>query len=106
MASTDALVSIERIVTDFLFGYEKSEQRYALYLRHACICFQDFNLYDGEILQSAKVTINPTLKCIDMPDDLLKFVDIITPNRGGGWSFTQKNSIITTTTTTGGVEIR
>jgi len=103
---TPALISIERIVTDFLFGYKKGTDDYPLYLRHACFAFQDFNLYDGEILQTAKVTINPLLKCIELPDDCQKVIDLVTPVKGGWWSFTQKDNIVNTTTTVGGVETR
>ena len=106
MADTAALVSLERIVTDFLFGYEKGTERYAIMLRHACLCYQDFNLYDGEIQTSAKVVINPTLKCIELPDDCIKVIDLVTPIKGGWWSFTQKDNIVNTTTTVGGVETR
>jgi hypothetical protein len=103
---TAALVPIEQVVTTFLFSYKKSTEDYSLYLQHACNCFMDFNLYDGEILQTAKVTIDPNLKCINMPDDLIKFIDLVTPNKGGWWSFTQKDNIVNTTTTVGGVETR
>jgi hypothetical protein len=41
-----------------------------------------------------------------MPDDLLKFIDMVTPIKGGWWSFTQKDSIVNTTTTVSGVETR
>jgi hypothetical protein len=103
---TAALISIEKVVTDFLFGYKKSADDYPLYVRHACACFMDFNLYDGEILTTAKCTLNTTLKCIEMPDDLIKFIDLVTPIKGGWWSFTQKDTIVNTTTMVGGVETR
>jgi hypothetical protein len=106
MSDTAALISIEKIVTDFLFAYRKGTEDYPLYVRHAAVCFQDFNLYDGEIFQTTKVTINPTLKCIEMPDDLLKFIDLVIPIKGGWWSFTQKDNIVTTTTMVGAVETR
>jgi hypothetical protein len=106
MADTNALIPIEQIVTDFLFAYRHGTDDYPLYLRHACMAVQDFNLYDGEILNTVKVTIDPVLKCIDMPDDLIKFIDLVTPIKGGWWSFTQKDNIVNTTTTVGGVETR
>jgi hypothetical protein len=106
MTSTAALVSIESVVTRWLFKYKKSADDYALYLEHCAQCYQDFNLYDGEIFTTAKVTINQTLKCIDMPADLLKFIDLVTPIKGGWWSFTQKDNIVTTTTMVGAVETR
>lgn len=103
---TNALISIERVVMDFLHGYKKGTEDYSLYVHHACKCYQDFNLYDGEILQTAKVTINTTLKCIDMPDDLIKFIDLVTPASGVWWSFTRKDDMVNTTTTVAGVETR
>lgn len=103
---TNALVSIEKVVTDFLFGYKKSADDYPLYVRHAALCYQDFNLYDGEILTTAKVVYNTFLKCIEIPDDCQKFIDIVTPIKGGWWSFTQKDSIVNTTTMVGAVETR
>jgi hypothetical protein len=103
---TPALVPIEQVVTDFLFAYKHSTEDYSLYVRHACMAYQDFNLYDGEILQTVKVTIDPILKCIEFPDDMTKFIDLVTPIKGGWWSFTQKDNIVNTTTTVGGVETR
>jgi hypothetical protein len=106
MTDTSALIPIEQIVTRWLFKYRKSVDDYGLYVEHAAQCYQDFNLYDGEILTTAKVTLNPTLKCIEMPDDLLKFINLVTPIKGGYWSFTQNDNIVNTTTTVGGVETR
>jgi len=106
MADTNALISLEEVVTTYLFAYKKPTEDYSLYVQHACKCFQEFNLYDGEILQAQKVTLDTTLKCFYMPDDLLKFIDLVTPIAGGWWSFTQKDNIVNTTTTTGGVETR
>jgi len=106
MSDTASLLSIEKVVTEFLFAYKKPTEDYSLYVQHACRCFQDFNLYDGEILTTAKVTVNSTLNCIDLPDDCQKVIDLVTPIKGGWWSFTQKDSIVNTTTTVGGVETR
>jgi hypothetical protein len=106
MADTSAIVSIEQTVTTFLFAYKKSTEDYSLYCQHACRCIQDFNLYDGNIPVTAKVTVNTTLKCIDMPDDMITFVDLMTPIKGGWWSFSQKDQMVNTTTTTAGVEGR
>jgi hypothetical protein len=103
---TNALVSLEEIVSTFLFAYKKNTEDYSLYTQHCARCIQDFNLYDGNIAQSVKVQINTTLKCIDMPDDMLTFIDLLTPQNGAWWSFSQKDQIVNTTTTTLGVEGR
>jgi hypothetical protein len=104
MADTNALLNIERIVTEFLLGYYKTTDDYFIYLNHACRCYQDFNLYDGNVVTYAKFTLDPNLKWLDMPDDMQTFVDLVTPFRGSNWSFTAKDRMVTTTTTTGGVE--
>jgi hypothetical protein len=106
MADTNALIPIEQAVTAFLFGYKKSTEDYSLYVQHACRAVENFNLYDGNIVVTAKVTINPTLKCIDMPDDMQTFVDLVTPIAGEWWSFTEKGRMVNTTTFSGGTETR
>jgi hypothetical protein len=102
---SNALISLEEITSRYLLKYKKSTEDYVLYLEHSAACIQDFNLYDGNIATTAKVTLNTTLKCIDMPSDMLSFIDLVTPIDGGWWSFTEKN-IVNTTTFTGGVEGR
>jgi hypothetical protein len=102
---TEGLISIEKIVTQFMLSYKKTTEDYVSYLSHALNCVQSFNLYDGNLAVTAKVTLNTTLKCIEMPTDMLSFIDLVTPLDGGWWSFTEKN-IVNTTTTTGGVEGR
>jgi hypothetical protein len=106
MADSLALVSIEQVVTTFLFSYKKPTEDYSLYLQHACRAVQDFSLYDGNIATTAKVTLNTTLKCIDMPTDMLTFIDLVTPLNGSWWSFTEKPRMVNTTTFTGAVEGR
>lgn len=103
---TDAVQSIEKIVSTYLFAYKKSTEDYSLYVQHAANCFQDFNLYDGNTVQYEKVTIDPLKKWIDMPDDMVQFKELLTPIDGGWWSFSEKTQIVTTTTTVGAVEGR
>jgi hypothetical protein len=106
MADTTALISLEQIVSTFLFGYKKQTEDYSLYVQHAARAVEDFNLYDGNIPTTLKVTIDTTLKCIDMPDDMQQFVELVTPIEGQWWSFTEKSRIVNTTTFTGAVEGR
>jgi hypothetical protein len=103
---TNALTRLDQVVTDFLLGYYKSTNDYVQYMKHACQVVQDFNLYDGNLVVTAKVSLNTTLKCIEMPVDMIQFVDIVTPQRGSWWSFTEKDRMVNTTTFTGGVEGR
>ena len=106
MADTNALLPLEQVITTYLFSYKKPTEDYSLYMQHAAQCLQNFNLYDGNIPVKVKVTINTTLKCIEMPDDMQTFIDLLTPIKGSWWSFTQKDQIVNTTTVTGGVESR
>jgi hypothetical protein len=101
---TDTFIPIEQAVTRFLFSYKKSLDDATIYTEHACNCYQDFNLYDGNIATYAKFTLDPNLKWLDMPDDMQSFIDLVTPFRGSFWSFSEKSQIVHTTTTTGGVE--
>ena len=103
---TNGVKEIESIVSEFLFSYKLSTDDFAIYVNHACLCFQDFNLYDGNIAVSQKFTLDTTLKWIDLPDDFVAFIDLVTPNRGQWWSFTEKDRIINTTTFDGAVEGR
>jgi len=75
-------------------------------LEHALRAIQDFNLYDGGIPVTQKVVLNTTLKCIDMPTDMITFIDLVTPLDGQWWSFTNKANMVNTTTFTNGVEGR
>ncbi len=105
MASTPALVSIEDIVTEFLLGYKKTTEDYFTYLHHACACVRDFRLYHSNEVVYYKATVTSN-KWIDMPTDMIGFVDLVTPIVGEWWSFTEKRTIVDTTTFTGLVEGR
>lgn len=103
---TNALVRLDQVVTDFLLGYYKTTNDYVQYMKHACQVVQNFNLYDGNLVVTEKVTINTALKCIEMPGDMVQFIDLVTPQRGSWWSFTEKDRMVNTTTFTGGIEGR
>ena len=106
MADTTAMVSLEKVVSTYLADYKLPTEDWVSYMGHACKVVQDFNLYDGNIVTTQKVTIDTTLKCIELPDDFLRLVDLVTPLRGQWWSFTEKDRIVNTTTTTDSVEGR
>ena len=103
---TDGLINIETVVTRYLLKYKKSTEDTFIYLEHACNCIRDFNLYDGNLVVSEKLTIDNSKKWVDLPDDYVSFIDLVSPMRGQWWSFTQKDTIVNTTTTVGGVEGR
>jgi hypothetical protein len=104
MADSTALISVDQIVTRYLFSYKKPLEDATLYVEHCCTAIQDFNLYDGQLATYQKYTLSATTKWLDMPDDMLTFVDLVTPFRGSMWSFTRKDRIVMTTTTVGAVE--
>jgi hypothetical protein len=101
---TNALLNIEEIVSRFLFKFKLPLEDAVIYIEHACNAVRDFNLYDGNLVTYKKYTLDITKKWLEMPDDMLGFVDLVTPLRGSFWSFSEKSKIVTTTTTTGGVE--
>jgi hypothetical protein len=107
MADTNGLISIEEVVTRYLFKYKRGIDDYAIYVEHAGDCFQAFNLYDGQEVNTVKVTVDTTNKWIDMPDDMIGFNDLfVLQTDGRFWSCTEQRDIISTTTFTGLVEGR
>jgi hypothetical protein len=103
---SNALISVDSIVSRYLLLYKKPTEDAVIYTEHSCMAIQEFNLYDGNLVTYAKFTLDATKKWLDMPDDMLDFVDLVTPFHGSMWSFTRKDRIVMTTTTTGGVEGR
>jgi hypothetical protein len=103
---SDSLIDLNEVVTRFCLLYKKPTEDIVTYLEHAAMCWQHFNLYDGNVVTYQKCTLDLTKKWIDMPDDLVTFIELVTPDRGSNWSFTEKPRMVTTTTTTLGVEGR
>ena len=103
--ATSALISIEQVVSRFLLKYKRPLDDAFIYTEHICNCFRDFRLYDSNQVVTAKVTVNVN-KWIDMPNDMMTFVDLCIPIDGAWWSFTEKTEIVNTTTFTGLVEGR
>ena len=100
MAATNALLAIEDIVTRFALKYKKSTEDYVSYLELACNCVRDFSLYHSGEAITAKVSVTAN-KLIEMPDDMIGFVDLCYPIEGRWWSFTRQDDIVNTTTFTG-----
>ena len=105
MAASNALRTIEEIVTDFLLKYKKTTEDVIIYTSHACECVKLWNLYHGNEVTTAKVSITAN-SLIEMPADMVGFVDLCWYFDGRYWSFTEQRDIVTTTTTVGVTESR
>jgi len=104
--ATPALIDINQAVSQYLLKYKKSTEDALIYTEHACLCFQDFSLYDGNNLVTVKVTVTAN-KWIVMPSDMVGFNDLMVLQTDGSfWPCTERDDMITTTTTTAGVEGR
>jgi hypothetical protein len=103
MTETNALVSIENAVTNYLLGYKKSTEDYVIYLRHACTLLTDFMIHDSQEARSEKVSIS-SLGIIEMPTDLIRLKDVCVAWNGEWWTMTEKPNMVNTTTMAGLVE--
>jgi hypothetical protein len=103
MAETNALISIEQAVTDFLLGYKKTTEDYIIYLRHALTLLTDFMIHDSQEARSEKVAVS-SLGIIEMPTDLIRLKDVCVGWNGEWWTMTERVNLINTTTFTGLVE--
>jgi hypothetical protein len=103
--ATPALIPIEEVITRYLLKYRKSTDDAFIYIEHAANCYREFRMFDSDQQVTSKVTITAN-KLIEMPADMVGFVDLFTPIGGELWSFTEKKYIVNTTTFTGLVEGR
>jgi len=103
--ATPAQISVNEVVSRYLFKYKLSTDDAFIYLEHACNCVRDFHLYDSPNVVPAKVTIT-ALGIIEMPQDMVGFNELYKFIDGVKWPFTFNDNIITTTTIIGGVETR
>jgi len=105
MSKTAAMINVETVVSRFLLKYKLSTDDAFIYTEHCCNAIRDFNLYDSDLPITEKVTVNAN-KWIDMPSDMIGFIDLVLPIGGAWWSFTEKREIVNTTTFTGLTEGR
>lgn len=103
--ATAALINIETVITRYLLKFKLSLDDAFILTEHACDCVSQFNLYDSDFATTAKVSVDAN-KIIEMPSDLVAFVDLVLPYNGKWWSFTEKREIVNTTTFTGLTEGR
>jgi hypothetical protein len=103
--ATNALLTIEEAVTRYMLKYKKSQEDFIIFTEHVCNLYRDFRLHDSNQVVTSKVDIDAN-RIIEMPDDMLSFVDLLYPSNGQWISFTEMSSIVNTTTFTGLVEGR
>lgn len=105
MAHTSALLTVNDIIARFLLKYRKTTDDAVIYTEHAYECIKLWSLYHGNETTTAKVSIDANY-IIEMPSDMLGFIDLCWYFAGRWWSFTEQKDIVTTTTFTGLVEGR
>jgi hypothetical protein len=103
MAETNALVTVEQAVTDYLLAFKKTTEDYIIYVRHACTLLTDFMIHTSQEARSEKIAVS-ALGIIEMPDDLIKLHDVCIPRNGEWWTMTERSGKVNTTTFTGFVE--
>ena len=103
--ATSALINVETVVSRYMLKYRLSTDDAFILTEHACDCVSHFNLYDSDFATTAKTSVDAN-KIIEMPSDMVAFVDLVVPYNGKWWSFTEKREIVNTTTFTGLVEGR
>lgn len=103
--ATNALINIEEVVSRFLLKYEQSTDHAVSFQEHVCNAVRDFRLYDSNQVVSEKVSVS-ALGIIEMPADMLSFVDLCKPYNGQWVSLTEIDTIVNTTTMVGAVETR
>lgn len=105
MANTPALLTLNEVVTRFLLKYKKSTEDAVTYTELAANCVRDWQLYHGNEVTVAKVSIDANY-VIEFPVDMIGFIDLCWYFSGRYWSFTEQKDIVRTTTFTGLVEGR
>ena len=101
--ATDALVTLDQVVTRYLLKYKQPLEDAVIYFEHCANALRDYYIYDAPNVKTAKVSID-ALGIIEMPDDLIGFNGLFKAIDGEWFAFTRKDSLVNTTTTTGGVE--
>ena len=105
MAQTSALLTLEQVVTRYLLKFKRPTEDAITYTEHAANCVRDWNLYNGNKVTTAKVSIDANY-VIEMPTDFIGFVDLCWYFKGRYWSFTRQRNLVRTVTEVGDVESR
>lgn len=98
--ATNALISIEELVTRFLLKYKKSSSDYVIYLEHACALLRQYRTYDSHEAVTESIAVDAN-GIIELPDDMIAFKDLCVSKDGEWWSFTLRPDLINLTTDAG-----
>lgn len=100
MASTNSLVSIEQMVTQFMLRYKKPQDDYVIYTEHACALLRQYRTFDSHEVVTDDVSVDAN-GIIEMPDDMIAFKDLCVSKDGEWWSFTLRPAKVNLTTDAG-----
>jgi hypothetical protein len=100
---TGAIISLEEVVTRWMFKYKKPSDDYNVFLEHSCNVVRDFHVHDSDKFRSEKVAVS-ALGIIEMPVDLIRVKDVCVAKNGEWWTMTQRPEKVNTTTTVALVE--
>lgn len=103
MAYTDALVKLSDTVDRFMLKYKLPMEDGVLYFEHAADCLRNIMSKHSNTTITAKTSVGSN-GIIEMPDDMIGFVNLYVQSGGEFWSFTEKSRMVNTTTGTVGVD--
>ena len=103
MAYTDALVRLSDTVDRFMLKYKLPSEDGVLYFEHAADCLRNILTKHSNISITSKTSVGSN-GIIEMPDDMIGFVNLYVQIGGEFWSFTDKPRMVNTTTGTEGVD--
>lgn len=99
MAVTDALVKLSDTVDRFMLKYKLPMEDGVLYFEHAADCLRNIMTKHSNIAVTAKVSVGSN-GILEMPDDMIGFVNLYVQIGGELWSFTDRPRMVNTTTGT------
>lgn len=105
MASTNAFINLNDLVDRFMLRKKLSTDDAVLYFEHASEAYRRIRRQHSNESVTAKVTID-SLGIIEMPDDMMGFINLFIPVGGELWSFSDRPRMVNTTTLVSGVETR
>ena len=103
MAYTGALVKLSDTVDRFMLKYKLPMEDAVLYFEHAADCLRNIMTKHSNISVTAKVSVGSN-GILEMPTDMMGFVNLYVQVGGELWSFTDKPRMVNTTTGTVGVD--
>ena len=105
MAHTNAFINLNDLVDRFMLRKKLSTDDAVLYFEHASEAYRRIRRQHSNESVTAKVSIS-SLGIIEMPDDMMGFINLVLPINGEFWSFTDRPNMVNTTTLVAGVETR